>query len=97
MKRARTTIGELVVSGLAEIQTGPFGTQLHAKEYVPEGTPVINVRNIGYGCIRPEKLEFIADETVNRLSAHVLEKNDVVFGRKGAVDRHLFVDEGQLK
>ena len=35
------------------------------------------------------------DWTAERLSVHVLAENDIVFGRKGAVDRHLFVSDGQ--
>lgn len=89
------TIGDLVDDGGAEIQTGPFGTQLKAGDYVDEGTPVINVRNIGYGGLKPEKLEFVTEETAERLSSHLLEPRDIVFGRKGAVDRHFYVGEEQ--
>jgi len=79
------------MKGEVELKTGPFGTQLHASDYVEEGTPVINVRNIGFGEIREEKLEFISEETVQRLSSHLLEPYDIVFGRKGAVERHVFI------
>lgn len=89
------TVGDLVDSGAADIQTGPFGTQLKASDYVKEGTPVINVRNIGYGGLKPEKLEFVNEETAERLAAHLLVPRDIVFGRKGAVDRHLYVGEDQ--
>src|SRR2546427_8115357 len=89
------TIGDLVDSGAADIQTGPFGTQLKASDYIDEGTPVINVRNIGFGGLKPEKLEFVNDETADRLATHLLQRRDIVFGRKGAVDRHLFVGEEQ--
>lgn len=88
-------IGELVEEGSASIQTGPFGTQLKASDYSPDGVPVINVRNIGYGNLRDEKLEFLPEATAERLSVHVLTDKDIVFGRKGAVDRHLFVTDGQ--
>lgn len=87
-------IGELEEEGVADIQTGPFGTQLKASDYSTEGVPVINVRNIGYGELRPEKLEFVPEATAERLSVHVLAEQDIVFGRKGAVDRHLFVANG---
>ncbi len=90
-----TSIGELVDAGAADIQTGPFGTQLKASDYVDEGTPVINVRNIGLGSLRPEKLEFVTEETAERLATHLLEPHDIVFGRKGAVDRHLYVRDEQ--
>lgn len=90
-----TTIGSLVDEGAADIQTGPFGTQLKASDYVEEGTPVINVRNIGFGVLKPDKLEFITEETSERLSSHLLEPHDIVLGRKGAVNRHLYVTEDQ--
>ncbi len=89
------SVGDLVDAGAAEIQTGPFGTQLKASSYVDEGTPVINVRNIGFGTLRQEKLEFVGEETAERLSSHILETRDIVFGRKGAVDRHLYVSDEQ--
>lgn len=85
------TVQDLIERGEAELKTGPFGTQLHASDYVGAGTPVINVRNIGFGDIKEEKLEFISNETVQRLSSHLLESDDIVFGRKGAVERHVLV------
>jgi type I restriction enzyme, S subunit len=85
------TIRDLLIKGEAEIKTGPFGTQLHASDYVETGTPVINARNIGFGNMRIDKLEFIAEETVQRLSSHLLEPGDIVFGRKGTVERHVFI------
>lgn len=95
MNWSATNIGEFVDSGEADIQTGPFGTQLKASDYVDDGTPVINVRNVGYGDLRPEKLEFLPEVKVDRLRVHVLEEKDIVFGRKGAVDRHLLVKSNQ--
>lgn len=95
MTLASVTIGELVDLGVADIQTGPFGTQLKASDYVPEGVPVINVRNIGYGTLRAEKLEYVTESTSDRLAVHSLRDQDIVFGRKGAVDRHLLVTPHQ--
>jgi len=85
-------LGELIDSRDLELQTGPFGTQLPASAYVEEGTPVINVRNIGYAELVEEKLEFVPEEVTRRLSQHIIRANDIVFGRKGAVDRHLYVN-----
>jgi type I restriction enzyme S subunit len=86
---------ELVSSGEAELKTGPFGTQLKASDYTKSGTPVINVRNIGLGGIKPDKLEYISNETRDRLASHILRSGDIVFGRKGAVERHVFVRKQQ--
>src|SRR5438270_11639084 len=85
------TVQDLLAKGEAELKTGPFGTQLHASDYVEKGIPLINVRNIGLGNITEEKLEFISEETVQRLQSHLLRQDDIVFGRKGAVERHAFI------
>jgi type I restriction enzyme S subunit len=86
------SIAELERLGQATIQTGPFGTQLKASEYVGEGIPVINVRNIGFGKIRAEDLEYISQSKAEKLHQHYLHKGDIVFGRKGAVERHALID-----
>jgi type I restriction enzyme S subunit len=89
------TVQDFIDAGEAFLKTGPFGTQLKASEYVDEGTPVINVRNIGFGDIRTEKLDYLPDPVVDRLSDHLLQPNDIVFGRKGAVERHAFIRQAQ--
>lgn len=91
----RITINDLILSGNADIQTGPFGTQLKASEYVETGIPVINVRNIGFGTIREANLEFVTDSKGEKLSSHVLREGDIVFGRKGAVERHALIAKEQ--
>jgi restriction endonuclease S subunit len=78
---------------IAVLKTGPFGTQFSAKEYVESGIPVINVKNIGYGDINDGELDFIDEATRQRLSEHILITGDIVFGRKGSVDRHAYIDE----
>ena len=78
---------------IAILKTGPFGTQFKASEYVDEGIPVINVKNIGYGNLYYEDLDFITEETRDRLSEHILQTGDIVFGRKGSVDRHCLITE----
>lgn len=88
-------IGDLISTGEADIQTGPFGTQLKASEYVESGTPVINVRNVGFGEIRGADLEFISEIKTQKLQAHQLRKGDIVFGRKGAVERHALIADDQ--
>jgi len=86
-------IGDLVSSGEIVIKTGPFGTQLKAAEYVKIGTPVLNVKNLGFGKVVNSKLDRVAEDTLSRLSAHILCSGDIVFGRKGAVDRHAYISE----
>lgn len=89
------SIRDLVQHQEVEIKTGPFGTQLKASEYVNDGTPVLNVRNLGFSTVNTEKLEMVGDETLEKLSAHKLHTSDIVFGRKGAVERHAFISENE--
>jgi type I restriction enzyme, S subunit len=93
----KLTVQDLVVAGEAEVKTGPFGTQLHASDYVDEGIPVINVRNIGFGEIKAQDIEYISEVTAQRLSSHLLQNEDIVFGRKGAVERHAFINKAHVR
>ena len=91
----RISVGELMRRGEAALQTGPFGTQLKADEYVDEGVPVINVRNVGFGDVRDDDLEFVTEAKAEQLHHHRLLPDDIVFGRKGAVERHGLISEAQ--
>ena len=82
---------ELVKNGEIEIKTGPFGTQLKAAEYVESGTPVLNVKNLGYSTVVTTNEDYVGEKTLERLSMHILKEGDIVFGRKGAVDRHAYI------
>lgn len=88
-------MSDVVKNSDVAIKTGPFGTQLKASEYVECGTPVLNVRNLGFATVNTDKLEMVSDETLERLAAHKLMTGDIVFGRKGAVERHAFISESE--
>lgn len=91
----RIKLGDLIKVKKAHSQTGPFGTQLKASDYVEEGTPVINVRNIGFGDIRANQLEYLDEAMSLELKNHKLKNKDIVFGRKGAVERHSLISENE--
>ena len=76
---------------IADFKTGPFGTQFKASEYTSSGYPVINVKNIGIGNIIDNDIDFISEETRARLSEHIIHEGDIVFARKGSVERHAYV------
>ena len=69
------------------IQTGPFGSQLHAEDYIEDGTPVVNPSNLVDGQIVPDWKCSVAAEMVNSLPQHVLRIGDIVFGRRGEMGR----------
>ena len=95
-KFGSTTIGALLASDGGSVKTGPFGTTLKAKEYSTEGVPLISVGEIGYGSLRLHASTPRAPrEVVERLPEYILEAGDIVFGRKGAVDRSAMVKPEQ--
>ena len=83
------------VCEIGEIKTGPFGTLLKANEYAGiNGVPLISVGEVGYGDFRvSEHTPLVPDAVVKRLPQYVLRSGDIVFGRKGAVDRSALVSE----
>ena len=90
------TIGELLASDGGSVKTGPFGTVLKANEYSNQGVPLISVGEIGYGVLRlHDRTPMASREVVERLPEYLLETGDIVFGRKGAVDRSALVKPEQ--
>ncbi len=78
---------------IAEIQTGPFGSQLHASDYVDEGTPVVMPVNIVEGYVAVDKIARVLHNDISRLHKYKLIEGDIVFSRRGDVDKHAFVTE----
>ena len=69
------------------VATGPFGSQLHADEYVSDGYPVVNPANISpQGLVAFENVT-VDRETRARLSRHILKEDDIVFARRGELGR----------
>lgn len=82
------------VGEIASVQTGPFGSQLHQKDYVNQGTPIITVEHLGENRINHSKdIPCVSEIDRNRLSKYWLEKGDIVFSRVGSVDRRAYVTE----
>ena len=81
------------LSELAEIQTGPFGSQLHKEDYVEQGTPIVTVEHLGKRQFSEQNLPNVSDSDKDRLSKYTLKTGDIVFSRVGSVDRCSFVDE----
>ena len=91
-----TTVGDFIDEHGGEIKTGPFGTKLKASEYTEEGVPVISVGEVGYGELRlHDKTPKVDASITDRMPEYVLHEGDIVFGRKGAVERSARVREHQ--
>lgn len=92
MNWTATTLGEILKAEGGSIKTGPFGTTLKASEYSKVGVPVISVGEVSYGSLRLRKdTPRVSVETTSRLPDYVLRTDDIVFGRKGAVDRNALI------
>ena len=76
---------------IAEIQTGPFGSQLHKEDYVEVGTPIVSVEHLGQRTFTEQNLPRVSDEDKVRLEKYVLKEGDIVFSRVGSVDRCSYV------
>ena len=87
-----TTIGEMIQEKEVSIQTGPFGTVLSASEYIKFGIPVISVREVRQGYIELfDETPSVSNETYNKMPQFNLYPDDLVFARKGSVDRSALI------
>jgi len=90
---------EKPLADVADVKTGPFGSALHANDYVNAGTPIITVEHLGDSSITCQNLPLVSDIDKCRLSAYTLNEGDIVFSRVGSVDRNAYVtakEEGWL-
>lgn len=70
------------------VQTGPFGSQLHADEYVDLGVPVINPSHLTTdGRVAPDQSVAVTEHKAAQLSRHRLAPGDIVMARRGEVGR----------
>ena len=76
---------------VAEVQTGPFGSQLKNEQYITGGTPVITVEHINNFRIDDFDYPSVTDEDKNRLAKYLLKAGDIIFTRVGSVDLSAFV------
>lgn len=88
-----TTLGEICQRGGGNIQTGPFGSQLHASDYVSVGIPSIMPTNIGDNRIVEDGIVRITEEDANRLGQHRLKAGDIVYSRRGDVEKRALIRE----
>lgn len=82
-----TTLGELAKASGGGIQTGPFGSQLHARDYVDDGIPTIMPKNIAVDAITTDDIARVSPEDVERLSKYKVHVGDIVYSRRGDVEK----------
>ncbi len=85
-----TTLGK-VCEG--ELQTGPFGSQLHAYEYQEAGVPVLMPKDIINCRADMSNAAKISKQRADDLRKHRLLAGDLLFSRRGDVARFALIDE----
>jgi len=90
-----TTLGNIICKHGGRIQTGPFGSQLHAYEYVEEGIPVVMPQDISPSGISTSKIARITEGRAKQLLRHNLLPGDLIFARRGDLSRCAWITEQQ--
>ena len=87
----------LSLADLAEpdkgIQTGPFGSQLHASDYVTHGVPVIMPKDMTNGYVSDAHSARISEERAKELHWHRVRVGDMLFARRGDIGRAGLITE----
>ncbi len=87
----------LSLADLAEpnngIQTGPFGSQLHASDYVAHGVPVIMPKDMTNGDVSDAHSARIPEERAEELQRHRVRAGDMLFARRGDIGRAGLITE----
>lgn len=77
---------------VAELRTGPFGSLLHASDYVEDGIPFVMPKDLSStGQILPHSIARIRQNDRNRLNNYLLQVGDVILGRRGEIGRRALV------
>lgn len=83
---------QVVDSGGGRLQTGPFGSLLHAEEYQSQGVPFVMPKNMdSSGGIELAGVARISEEAADRLGRYRAEPGDVLVARRGEIGRRAVV------
>lgn len=77
-------IRSLGINNENPVQTGPFGAQLHASDFVESGVPVLNVGNVWPEGLRLDSIDHVLPDKAEQLNRYKLKSGDLLFARSGA-------------
>ncbi len=75
------------------IQIGPFGSQLHASDYVESGIPTVMPKDIVRGGIDEHIVSKVSEAKAATLSRHRLRRGDILLPRRGDLTKRAYVTE----
>lgn len=82
-----------LISVVANVQIGPFGSLLHRADYVEGGVPLINPMHIRDGALEPDPSFSITAEKSEQLKRYRLIPGQIIMGRRGEMGRCAVVRE----
>lgn len=89
---------EVRLGEVADVQTGPFGSQLHKSDYIAEGIPCIMPTNIGpHLNFIVDGIAHVSEVDANRLSRHLTEIGDIIYARRGDIEKCAYVTTNEEK
>ena len=78
---------KIKLGDIAEIVTGPFGSQLHACDYTTNGIPYIMPKDIGERFIIEDNISRISTSDAKRLRRYQLSLGDIIYSRRGDIEK----------
>lgn len=75
------------------IQTGPFGSQLHMSDYSESGTPVVMPKDMINGKISEASIARVSEKHIQRLCRYVVSTGNILYARRGDVGKCVYVSE----
>ena len=87
------SLGSLCETG--GIQIGPFGSQLHASDYVPFGVPSVMPRDLTRNGFDTSSLSYVSGEKASELSKHQVAPGDILFARRGDLSKRALVTDSE--
>lgn len=97
-KFSQNSIVKLRLADVCEsdgIQIGPFGSQLHASDYVTEGIPVVMPSDMSIDDIVVDSIAMVDSRIAARLSLHKVKSEDILLPRRGDLTKRAFVRKDQ--
>ncbi|QLR41488.1 restriction endonuclease subunit S [Enterobacter sp. RHBSTW-00994] len=91
-----STLGNLVKEGGGIIHTGPFGSQLHAEDYVAQGIPCIMPANMKDNRVDLSNIAYISEADAQRLSKYLVKEGDIVYSRRGNVTLKALIRKNEV-
>ena len=87
MSWEQITLGSISLN----IQTGPFGVQLHQSDYSDRGIPVVMPKDLCDGRISEQSIARVSKTHANRLSRYMIQNGNIIYSRRGDVGRCAYV------